>query len=302
MFLAYTKNNEEKIRKQKRIYKEEEEQYYENEWVYYSFIKGFVFTKDRRDKVLAIAQADSIRKPDKNQNTIHSKAVHSIGYPTGYPDWKDTPIGSEEEFLEKCKANVDFERGYAALVDSINTEGSGGEPNKKIVELLTENRALNLENYRYPNNYNGLGITYLILSVAIKGSDKSIPNRFAPSGKMKLRQSNDEEIIRFKNEAVKAVLGNTPREFNVMCKESAQTATFWSNVAYRIIKTNLDPNTREFQLPTPITPIRPNGKQQLKHSNAPIRNWQESKSWHLYFIEERKSGTEFSYAFDDSEN
>ncbi len=84
-----------------------------------------------------------------------------------------------------------------------------------------------------------------------------------------------------------------------MCKESAQTATFWSNVAYQIIKTNLDPYTHEFQLPTPI---RPNGKPQLKRSAAPVRNWQESKSWHLYFIKERKLGTEFSYAFDDSEN
>ena len=292
MFLAFAKNNEEKVRK------EEEEQYYENEWVYYSFIKGFVFTKDRRDKVLAIAQADYSDSAIP-RTVVARQAVRNLGYPTGYPDWKDTPIGSEEEFLKKCKANVDFERGYAALVDSINTEGSGGEPNKKIVELLIENRALNLENYRYPNNYNGLGITYLILSVAIKGSDKSIPNRFAPSGKMKLRQYNNEDIIRFKNEAVKAVLGNTPHEFNVMCKESAQTATFWSNVAYQIIKTNLDPYTREFQLPTPI---RPNGKPQLKHSNAPIRNWQESKLWHLYFIKERKLGTEFSYAFDDSEN
>tara|TARA_B100000795_G_scaffold241984_1_gene205005 strand:+ start:426 stop:1088 length:663 start_codon:yes stop_codon:yes gene_type:complete len=189
------------------------------------------------------------------------------------------------EFLIKCEDNVDFARGYAALVDSRDTEGSGAysDTNEKIAKLLIENRTLPLK-YIYPDNYNDFGTTYLILSVAIKGSDKSIPNRFEPSGKMKLKQYNDEDIDRFKNEAVKEVLG-TEREFISTCEKSTQTAKFWSNMAYQIILTNLNPITYELNLPTPNSPApRKGGRICLKHPNTIPRNWQQSTSDHSTFI------------------
>ena len=202
------RENEKQLKKQQNS---EQEQLYENKWVYYSFKKGFEFMKNRRDEP-----------------------------PT---DWENTPIGTEESFIEKCK-NDDFERGYAALVDSKDNH------NSEIAKVLQRmDRELPVLGYSYPMFVTeplDFTKTYSVLSVGIIGSKKSLPVKTS-----KLQTSNNEDNARHWQNAIETILG-TPKVFTGKCEAELGNETrpyhrFWSNVAYQIIHTNLDHGWQQTQ-------------------------------------------------------
>lgn len=245
------RENEKQLKKQQNS---EQEQLYENKWVYYSFKEGFQFMKNMRDEVIARASSVPI-------GTI-------LGPPT---DWKNTPIGTEESFIEKCK-NDDFERGYAALVDSKDNH------NSEIAKALKRmERELSVNGYSYPMFVTepiDFLKTYSVLSVGIVGSNKSLPTKTS-----KLKTSNNEDNARHWQHAIETILG-TPEVFIGKCKAEAELGNetrpyhrFWSNVAYQIIKTNLDhPYPDQLRLP------------QLKMSAAIQYGWQRTQEMHDYVI------------------
>ena len=258
------RENEKQLKKQQNS---EQEQLYENKWVYYSFKEGFQFMKNRRDEVIA-------RRSSVPIGTI-------LGPPT---DWKNTPIGTEESFIEKCK-NDDFERGYAALVDSKDNH------NSEIAQALQRmDRELPVLAYSYPMFVTeplDFLKTYSVLSVGIIGSKKSLPVKTS-----KLQTSNNEDNARQWQHTIKTILGSS-KVFIGKCKAELGNETrpyhrFWSNVAYQIIQTNLDhPYPDQLRLP-PLN--RPNGKPQLKMSTAIQYDWQRTQEMHDYVIDALRKG------------
>lgn len=268
----------EQQKKQKQDQEQDQEQEYENKWVHYSFTEGFEFMKFRRAVVMAIAIARQNNAP-----------LQYEGPPSTI--WENTPIGSEESFIQKCKIDDDFERGYAALVDSKDNQSS------EIAKALQRmDRELPVIGYSYPMFVTepiDFLKTYSVLSVGIIGSKKSLPAKTS-----KLQTSNNEDNARHWQHTIETILG-TSEVFQEKCKAELVTFpnttpyhAFWSNVAYQIIKTNIDPYSEELRLR--VFKGKNGNLRGLKSSTQAEPSWKKTRERHSYVIKALKKGEDIS--------